>query len=412
MAPKGDLPMTAVENDTQDKIRRFEAYIKADPENELIWINLGDLYHQTGRFDEAVACFEKCLTFDQGNMIARGRLANVLISQHRFGEAEEIIRGIVQQTGEDNALLHNLGLTLFYQSRFEDAWKTFRQARERGLKAPANLAYMIYSLHMQNDTKTALDLAPNWLEESPGPETEGYVSLVELDHGDMDAARQRARQVIDQQPDNADANVVLGTWHMEQQEADKAADHFRQVVTSQPDNPRGWQGLGLIQMFQQNFSEAIKTFEKAQTFMPDNSTNHLLIGWAKLAAKDARAAEQSFRNAVNADRNFGEAHGGLATALVFQNRTDEARVEIKKAMGLDAKGFGALFAQSIAMQLKGQGKQATKLLAKVLEQPPLPRSKPLVEHIRHYVRTQTPDSAPVQPKPVALIKHEKDPPQR
>lgn len=401
--------MTALENDTQDKIRRFESYVKADPENELIWIDLGDLYHQTGRFDEAVACFEKCLTFDQGNMIARGRLANVLISQHRFGEAEEIIRSIVQQTGEDNALLHNLGLTLFYQSRFEEAWKTFRRAREQGLRAPVNLAYMIYSLHMQNDTQAALDLAPTWLEESPGPETEGYVSLVELDHGDMEAARRRAQQVVDQQSDNADANVVLGTWHMEQQDAAKATDHFRQVVTSQPDNPRGWQGLGLVHMFRQNFSEAIKTFEKAQTLMPDNATNHLLIGWARLAAKDARAAEKSFRNAINANRNFGEAHGGLATALVFQNRMEEARSEIKKAMGLDAKGFSAVFAQSIAMQLKGQGKQATKLLAKLFEQQPLPRSKPLIEHIQQYIRTQTPANTPVQPKPAAMIKSEKDP---
>ena len=53
--------MTAVDVEKEEKIRRFESYIKTDPENELLWINLGDLYHESGRFDEAIACFEKCL---------------------------------------------------------------------------------------------------------------------------------------------------------------------------------------------------------------------------------------------------------------------------------------------------------------------------------------------------------------
>lgn len=403
--------MTQIETNTEDAIRRFESYIKADPENELIWTSLGDLYHQAGRFDKAIACFEKCLMLDDGNMIARGRLANVLISQHRFDEAEKMIRSIVKQTGEDNALLHNLGLTLFYQKRFEEAWELFKQARGQGLRAPANLAYMVYSLHMNNDTAEALRLAEIWREESPGPKTEGYISLMELDHGDMDAARERARKVLREESANADANTVMGTWHMEQHEVERAVSHFEKVVSSDPANPRGWQGLGLAYMYRQDFAKAIRTFEKVQTLMPDNATNHLLIGWAKLAGKDAIGSEKSFRDAVKANRNFGEAHGGLATALVFQNRLEEARTEIKKAMGLDPKGFGAVFAQAISMQLKGQGRQAVKLAAKVLEQSPVPRSKPLIEHIQHYIRTQTPQSIAVKPKPAALLDNEKDHPE-
>lgn len=404
--------MPPIDPAKEEEIRRFESYIKADPENELIWINLGDLYHETGRFDEAVACFEKCLSFDQGNMIARGRLANVLISQHRFDQAEEIIRGIIQKTGEDDALLHNLGLTLFYQRRFEDAWKQFRRAREMGLQAPSNLAYMVYSLHMRNQTAEALDLAATWQQESPGPETEGYISLVELDHGDMEAARQRARRVLQEQAANPDANTVMGTWHMEQQEVDRAVAHFEQVVRSEPNNPRGWQGLGLAYMHRRDFARAIEVLEKAQTLMPDNATNHLIIGWARLAEKDAPAAEKAFRDAINADRNFGEAHGGLATALVFQNRLEEADTEIKRAMGLDSKGFGAAFARSVAMQLKGKGNQATRLLAKVLEQQPLPRSKPLIEHIQHYMRTQSPQETQVRRKPVVVTKAGKGQPKK
>ncbi len=395
---------------TADEISRYESYLKADPENTNLWITLGDLYHQSGSFDEAIACYEKCQLLDENNLVCRSRLANVMISQHRFAEAEQNLIGVLEKTGEDVALLHNLALSQFYQLRFEEAQQAFLKARELGLSAPKNLAYLIYSLHNHGDTDAAMELSKTWLQEAPGPATEGYVSMLEMDHGDMDAARQRAEQVIQQQPNNPDASVVLGTWNMEQQEDTQAADYFKRVIDAEPDNPRGWQGLGLVYMYQQNLDEAFKALEQARTLIPDNATVHLIIGWAQLASQNAQAAERDFRRAVAADHNFGEAHGGLACALVFQNKLEEARIEIKKAMGLDPKGFGAVFAQSISMQLKGKGNQGVKMLAKLLEQKPLPRSKPIIEHIQDFVNKQGTVSTPVkkQAKPSETIKQESE----
>ncbi|MBV1787741.1 tetratricopeptide repeat protein [Marinobacterium sp. D7] len=386
--------MNSTANAKEAEIKRFETYIKQDPKNALLWTNLGDLYHQSGRWEEAIACYEKCLMFDEGNMIARSRLSNVLISQHRFDEAEQIIQGIMAQTGEDSALLHNLGLTLFYQRKFDEAQAAFQKAREMGIHTPNNLAYMVYALHKKNDTAQALELAQTWLQESPGEKTEGYISMLEMDHGDMDAAKIRAQHLLQQHPENPDANVVMGTWHMEQQQVSQAVTHFQQVVQSEPNNPRGWQGLGLAYMHQQDFPKAIEALNKANDAMAGYPTNHLIIGWAKLANQDAVGAEQAFRKAIEIDHNFGEAHGGLASALVFQNRLDEARGEIKKAMGLSPKGFGAVYAQSISMQLRGKGEQGTKMLAKLLEQKPLPRSKPMIEYIQDYLKSQGHASTP------------------
>ena len=371
-----------------EEIRRYEAYIKHDPENRLLWVSLGDLYHSRGLFEEAIACFEKCLLLDRSDSVAKSRLAAVFISQHRFQDAEMALRSVIDSGATNPALLHNLGLALFYQSRFKEAQTQFEQARQAGLTAANNLAYTVYSLHKQSETTAALTLAEQWLQESPGAATEGYVSMLEMDHGDMDAARARAGQVLQTQPTNPDANVVLGTWHTEQQDIDKAVAHFQQVVEAEPDNPRGWQGLGLAHMYRQQFPAAIAAIEKALALMPGYATNHLIIGWAKLANKDAVGAEQAFREAIAANRNFAEAHGGLASALVFQNRQEEARQEIKRAIGLDPKGFGAVFAQSVTLQLKGKDQQATKLLGKLLQQQPLPRSKPMIAHIQDYLRAQ------------------------
>jgi|GEM_PF-2363858 len=396
-------------NAMEDEILRYKSYLKTDPENAHLWISLGDLYHQSGNFEEARNCFEKCSHFDENNMVARSRLANVMISLHRFSDAEDILKEIVVKTGDDPALLHNLGLSQFYQHHFKEAHQTFMRAQELGLNVPKNLAYLVYSLHNNNDTGKALEFAQTWLQESPGPATEGYISMVEMDHGDMEAARLRAEKVLQQQSDNADANLVIGTWNMEQQNAERAENCFLQMIRSEPDNPRGWQGLGLVKMYQQNYQEAFRALEQARSLMPENATIHLVIGWAYLGNQDAKAAETNFRKAIAADHNFGEAHGGLACALVFQNRQEEARIAIKKALALDPKGFGAVFGQSILMQLDGKGTQGTKLLAKLFEQQPLPRSKPIIEHIQDFVRKQKPVSAPAsRTSPSPATKHSKN----
>src|SRR5215471_15786781 len=104
--------------DVTSAIGRYESYVRADPGNPLLWMNLGDLYHKVSRFDEAIACFERCLHDHPEFSGARSNLAAVMISQHRFSEAERVLRGLLAESSGNPDLLFNLGLSLFYQGRW------------------------------------------------------------------------------------------------------------------------------------------------------------------------------------------------------------------------------------------------------------------------------------------------------
>src|SRR5213079_1577021 len=52
-------PMSA--EDHAKAIARFRSYLELDPANPRLWINLGDLQHQSGNWNEAVECYETCL---------------------------------------------------------------------------------------------------------------------------------------------------------------------------------------------------------------------------------------------------------------------------------------------------------------------------------------------------------------
>ena len=75
----------------QASIEKHESYIRADPGNALLWVTLGDLYHRAGRFEEAVASFERSQIESPEAAAAKSRIASVRISQHRFAEAEAIL---------------------------------------------------------------------------------------------------------------------------------------------------------------------------------------------------------------------------------------------------------------------------------------------------------------------------------
>src|SRR5712671_1919122 len=104
----------------QQSIGKYESYIKADSSNPLLWVALGDLYHRAGRFEEAVASFERSEIESPRGSAAKSRIAAVRISQHRFAEAEAILRELLEAEPQDAALLYNLGLAQFYQDRWPE----------------------------------------------------------------------------------------------------------------------------------------------------------------------------------------------------------------------------------------------------------------------------------------------------
>ena len=189
-------------------IARYEGYLRHDPDNASLLIALGDLYHRSGKFPEALGCYEKCYGREPQHATAMGRIASVMISQHRFGEAEQLLRSLTDVGEPDPALLHNLGLTLYYQKHWAEALERFRQARELGLADANNVLYEAYALHRLGEVDQAAERCRSWLKANPNNALNGYLAVLEMDSGDMTAANRRAEEVLKQHPDNADAALV------------------------------------------------------------------------------------------------------------------------------------------------------------------------------------------------------------
>jgi tetratricopeptide (TPR) repeat protein len=372
--------------DVTGKVHRYESYVRADPGNPLLWMNLGDLYHKLSRFDEAIACFERCLHDHPEYTSARSNLAAVMISQHRFVEAERLLRALLEEAGNDPALLFNLGVSLYYQKRWSEAERAFTDAQSHGLASPESYAYRARCRHYAGDMEQAIQFGGKWVETANDAESRGYLALLYMDQGNLTEARQLAQQVLLASPDNIHAGLVMGTASIEAQEIVQASEQFERILAREPDNARAWLGIGLARLYQRRQEDAIVALEKAVQLIPDSVGIRVTLGWATLVSRDAVRAERIFREALEVDHNFGEAYGGLASALALQNRIDEAREEIRRARRLDTHGFGSLFAQTVILKLQGKEKAATEVLSGLLQQAPSPDGKTLIEQIEIFTR--------------------------
>jgi tetratricopeptide (TPR) repeat protein len=371
-------------------IGRYESYVQADPGNPLLWVNLGDLYHKMSRFDEAIACFERCLHDHPQYRSARSHLASVMLSQHRFGDAESVLRGLLREAQEDPALLFNLGLSLYYQKRWAEAQACFTDAATQGLAVPDCYAYLARCHHQRGEMGEAIKYCQQWIDAARTAESRGYLALLHMDSGDLVEAQKLAAEVLLTSPDDTNAAIVSATVSIESQEIALAVEQFERVLAREPDNARAWLGVGLARLYQQRHQESIAALEKAVQLIPDSVGIRVTLGWAELASRDLGRSEQVFRGALEIDHNFGEAHGGLASALALQMRIDEAREAIRRARRLDPNGFGAVFAQTVVLKLQGKDKMATEILANLLQQAPRLDGKTLIEQIEIFTRKHPP----------------------
>lgn len=371
-----------------DKIALYESMLEADPANTLIKLNLYDLYHRAGRFDDAASGFESCLEDPALGHTAKGQLAQVRLSQGDFGAAETLLEELIGAGQNDAALHHNLGIALYCQQRWEDAERAFASAGELGLAQGDNLRYLAFSLHRQNKIGAAREAVQQWLDAGPSDDAAGYLSVLELELGDREAAQHAADLALEQDPDNADANWVKSVGFMDKQEMDQAERLLLRVLDKQPESFRALNGLGMVYYYRQEFEKAIQFMERALKISPKQVGPLVAIGWAHLAKKDVFAAEKAFRRAIAAEPKFGESHGGLAVALALQNRVDEAQRTIKLARRLDRKSFGAVYAQSILIATQGKPELATKIVERALKQSLGPGAPNIEESISKYFRKQ------------------------
>ncbi len=124
------------DRDIEGAARAFEDILQTAPDYVNAWVNLGNIYYNTYRYDQARECYERVLSLDPDNFYALNNLGSILATSGQYAEGIELFKRAFALRDDDQELLGNLMNFLMLGKRWGEAYRLlpkFMRARSPGL---------------------------------------------------------------------------------------------------------------------------------------------------------------------------------------------------------------------------------------------------------------------------------------
>ncbi len=201
--PSDQMP-EAVQEQLAQGIREYVAVQEFNAERPEAQLNLGTLYADQGRHQEAELAYRRAISLQPRFIPAYVNMAQLLSTRKREREADSFLRRGLELDPESADLQHALGLSLVRQKKLDQAMSALAKAAEL---APDNARYSyVYAVALQSSGR---------LEEAVGV---------------LEAVHQR-------HPGDVETLSALVTYSREAGHREKALDYARQLQKLVPDNP-------------------------------------------------------------------------------------------------------------------------------------------------------------------------------
>ena len=302
----------------------WSAALRGNPESWHALNNLGGIYAEQGKHEEALRYLNRALEIRPRCAEAHHNKGNVLRGRGQVDAA-------IDCYGEGLAIEHrypdahnNLGMALAMAGRLEEAETHFRKAIEN---------------------QSSLHFAHNNL---------GNVLFA---RGNLEAAAESYNNAIQRQPGYADAHSNLGMVRLEQGKSGEAVSHLQRAVELRPGYAEAHHNLALTLAGLGRFSEAIGHYERAVEAAPQQLGSVINLAWllATSPDDDLRNGSRAVELAESANALTQGSHPlvlrSLAAAYAEAGRHAEAANAARRALNLATAGGNTELSRELGEQL-------------------------------------------------------------
>jgi tetratricopeptide (TPR) repeat protein len=290
----------------QGDARAEQAYRRAltlKPDHPETHYNLGVLFLERGRLDEAIACNRKAVTLRPGFVAAHNNLANALRArgrvdealahyakavelEPRFADGWSNFGAALREAGRvDEAIpvleravrlaplawgaVSNLGVAYLARNRFYEAIGCQRKALELkpdSAEVLTQLANALAGVAQWDEAEQAYRKA---IERQPDyPDAHNNLGMLRSERGDIAGALVSFRAALELKPDFSDAIQNLGFLLQQEGRTGEAMDLYRRALVADPRNARAAHNLGIALVSRQEFAEGWELFERRFDTLP------------------------------------------------------------------------------------------------------------------------------------------------
>ncbi len=324
-----------------EAVTHFQRALEINPDNAEAHFNLGLSFGKKGRLDEAVTHYQNALQIKPGFEPAHYSLGNALLQKGNMGEAITQFQQALQ-IKPDNADAHyGLAAALRQEGRLDEAivhYQNALQIKPDNADAHNNLASALWQ---EGRVDEAIAHYQQALQIKPDNADAHYnLAIAFRREGRMDEAIAHYQQALQIKPDNADAHNNLGNVLLQTGRVDEAILHFQQALQINPDNAGSQNNLGQALLQHGQVKEAITHFQRALQIEPAEAAVQNNLAW--LLATGPEASLRNGDKAVELARQANELTGGenpvmlhtLAAAFAEAGRFGDAVQSAQKAIEL------------------------------------------------------------------------------
>jgi len=115
-------------NQPFEAIPLFREALILEPENPLLWLNLGIAQQKTGEYTEAIESFQRSLVIDDELTEAWHSMGLIYYELNEFELAQECYQSALDRNDKDPKIWNNLGVVYFNRDDFEKARNCFEKS--------------------------------------------------------------------------------------------------------------------------------------------------------------------------------------------------------------------------------------------------------------------------------------------
>lgn len=244
----------------------FKAVLKFSPGNFAALMELGSLYAETGRFDQAEPLFARAAHERPASPVARMEWAMVLARLHEYSKAAAALRGVSAPTAPGQRI----------------AWERLKASIENGLGKTAAAAA---------DMERALKIAPN------SPELQLATGVVQARAGHSSRAIDLLGPIFRNSPNLQAGLPLLEAMLAAHRDYSKTLNAIRALAQSSKDELPVRLSLARILARHGLYGEAAKDFERAAVLEPGQTDLLYNVALARYRAGNLEGALQSAQQA-------------------------------------------------------------------------------------------------------------------
>jgi tetratricopeptide (TPR) repeat protein len=302
---------------------------------------LGDLFQQTGRYEEALARYTDASRARPSDAVLHAHLADVHLRLNRLTEARARFDGLLPVFPA--VARAGLGEIALREGRFSEAADHFEAVLSR---APA-AASVRYLLGMAYRGLGRLDAAKSLLAQRGT----GGVRPVDPLVDELTALLRGER-----------AQLIVGRRAYEAGQFGDAAAAFRKALQAAPSSVEARVGLGMALAQTGDAGRATEHLEGALRLDAGNATAHQSLGMVFLRAGRLDEAAKHLHAAFDDDPGDRALTRALLRVLLVLKRPDEAIAVFARASSMDVEDEDLLLAMSIVLADRQRYQEAVQLL--------------------------------------------------